>query len=192
MMFLSSLLFSGFDSHVEKSNVDIANNRRNNITYLPTKIRNNNNNINNNSRLSTNNSNTKVKAKNDVVKKRSYSLSANDKYLLEKIAMAEAESESTKTKAFVILTVLNRVKDDKFPDNVNDVIFQKKQFSPIDDGRWNRVEPNKDCKKALKLVINGSQKSKGCLYFESCTSTDNWHSRSLEFLFEIDGMRFYK
>ena len=88
--------------------------------------------------------------------------------------------------------MLNRVDDDMFPDNVNDVIFQKKQFSPIDDGRWNRVEPNKDCKKALKLVIKGSYNSKGCLYFEDCSSSDNWHSRNLEYLFEVDGIRFYK
>jgi hypothetical protein len=34
--------------------------------------------------------------------------------------------------------------------------------------------------------------SDGALYFESCADEDNWHNRNLEFLYESDGLRFYK
>lgn len=48
---------------------------------------------------------------------------ANDAYLLEKIAMAEAESEDTEGKALVMLVVLNRVWDARFPDTIEEVIM---------------------------------------------------------------------
>lgn len=56
---------------------------------------------------------------------------SDDAYRLAKIAMAEAESEDTEGKALVMLVVLNRVWSDEFPDTIEDVIFQKGQFSPI-------------------------------------------------------------
>lgn len=66
----------------------------------------------------------------------------DDSYLLCKIAMAEAESEGVKGKALVMLVVLNRVWSDEFPDTIEEVIFQKNQFSPVANGRYDAVEPN--------------------------------------------------
>ena len=70
---------------------------------------------------------------------------SDDAYRLAKIAMAEAESEDTEGKALVMLVVLNRVWDDEFPDTIEEVIFQKGQFSPISNGRYDEVEPDEDC-----------------------------------------------
>lgn len=119
--------------------------------------------------------------------------SVEDSYLLAKIAMAEAEGCNTQTKTLIILCVLNRVKSDEFPDTIHDVIFQTNQFSPIDNGRWDRVEPNEDCWEAVKVVMEAKYDySGGATYFESCSDEDNWHSRNLEFLYESEGIRFYK
>ena len=115
-----------------------------------------------------------------------------DKYLLAKIAMAEAEGESTDGKALVMLVVLNRVKSKDFPNDVNDVIFQNNQFSPIKNGRYDKVEPNTDCWKALEKVKNGWNKSEGALYFTSEKGNNTWHHRNLEYLFTYEGHRFYK
>lgn len=117
---------------------------------------------------------------------------AEDSYLLAKIAMAEAEGEDVEGKAFVMLVVLNRVWTDEFPDTIHDVIYQKSQFSPMADGRFDRVEPNEECYEALEMVMLGWDKSNGALYFESEKSADNWHSRHLEYLFTHGGHRFYK
>ncbi|MDD4804590.1 MAG: cell wall hydrolase [Candidatus Pacebacteria bacterium] len=118
-------------------------------------------------------------------------------YLLAKIAMAEAEGCSIETKIKVIQTILNRVHDNYFPNTIYDVIHQKSgkiwQFSPLGNGRWKRVEPNEECYEAVRIVKEATyDESQGVLYFESMKSPDNWHSRNLEFLYEIDGMRFYK
>lgn len=119
--------------------------------------------------------------------------SAKESYLLARIAMAEAEGCNTQTKTLIIMCVLNRVWSDEFPDTIEEVIFQENQFSPIDNGRWDRVEPNDDCYEAVNVVMEAEYDySEGALYFESCADEDNWHSRNLEFLYESQGIRFYK
>ena len=122
-----------------------------------------------------------------------------DSYLLAKIAMAEAEGENIQTKTLVILTVLNRVHSDEFPDTIYDVIFQYNpesdvyQFSPVmPGGRWWTTEPNEDCWEAVKVVMEAQYDySGGALFFESC-DRDSWHSKNLTFLYQSGKMRFYK
>ena len=120
---------------------------------------------------------------------------SEDDYLLAKIAMAEAEGESLKGKALVILVVLNRLEDRYFPNTVEEIIFQHSgdvyQFSPIADGRFNKVEPNEECWEALAMVKDGWDESQGALYFEACKG-ETWHSRNLELLFEEGRHQFYK
>ena len=119
--------------------------------------------------------------------------STEESYLLARIAMAEAEGCNIQTKTLIIMCVLNRVWSDEFPDTIEEVIFQENQFSPIDNGRWDRVEPNEDCYEAVKVVMEAKYDySGGATYFESCSNEDNWHSRNLEFLYESEGIRFYK
>ena len=119
-----------------------------------------------------------------------------EEYLLAKLAMAEAEGEDLKGKAFVMLVVLNRVNDDEFPDTIKEVIFQESdgtyQFSPIGDGRFFKQEPSDECYEALELVKTGYDESKGALYFTSIKEQSTWHSRNLDFLFEHGGHLFYK
>lgn len=117
---------------------------------------------------------------------------ADDAYLLEKIAMAEAEGEDTEGKALVMLVVLNRVWSDEFPGTIHDVIYEDGQFTPIDNGRFDAVEPDEDCRKAMDLITKGQwDESDGALYFESAGG-DNWHSRNLEFLFQHGNHYFYR
>lgn len=117
--------------------------------------------------------------------------SRKDGYLLMKIAMAEAEDEDTEGKALVMRVVLNRVRHKEFPDSIKKVIYQEKQFSPISNGRFDRVEPNKDCKKALDMIAEDEwDESEGALYFES-KSDSTWHEDNLRFLFRHGNHYFY-
>lgn len=120
-------------------------------------------------------------------------LSESDAYLLAKLAMAEAEGEDTIGKALVIRTVLNRVESDNayFPDTVSEVIFQNGAFTPVHNGRFEKVEPNEDCYAALELVKEGWDESQGALYFERTTKAETWHSRNLEKLFVHGNHTFY-
>ena len=113
-------------------------------------------------------------------------------YLLAKIAMAEAEGEDTEGKALVMLVVLNRVWDDAFPDTIERVIYQTKQFSSVSNGRFDEVDPDANCWAALDLIMldkwDGSNKA---TYFES-DSESTWHSNNLKFLFQHGNHYFYK
>lgn len=124
--------------------------------------------------------------------------STDDDYLLARIVMAEAEGCNMQTKTLVAMVVLNRVWSEQFPDTIHDVIFEQcangtYQFSPIGNGRWDNVEPDEDCYEAIEIVKQSMYDySGGALYFENCTDEDNWHSRNLEYLYESEGIRFYK
>lgn len=121
---------------------------------------------------------------------------ADDAELLLKIAMAEAEGESIEGKAMVMLVVLNRTWSADFPNSIEEVIFQNdpdRQFSVTEDGgRWYTTEPDADCVKALELVESGWDESWGAMYFESCGNEPSWHSRNLDFLFQLGNHKFYK
>lgn len=119
---------------------------------------------------------------------------ADEAYILAKIAMAEAEGEDTEGKALVILTVLNRVWSPQFPGTIEEVITEKNAFSSYGNGRYDRVEPDKDCWAALELVqIEHWDESRGALYFERTPDPEEstWHSRNLETLFIHGNHTFY-
>lgn len=118
-------------------------------------------------------------------------ISRKNAYLLMKIAMAEAEGEDTEGKALVMRVVLNRVKSREFPDTIKKVIYQERQFSPVSNGRFDRVEPDEDCQRALDMIQNERwDESRGALYFES-KSKSTWHQDNLQFLFRHGNHYFY-
>lgn len=118
--------------------------------------------------------------------------SGEDSEMLMKIAMAEAEGESVEGKALVMLVVLNRVWSENFPDTIEEVIFQPRQFSPVKEGgRYYTAEPDEDCYRALLMVMYGWDESYGALYFESCDGS-SWHSENLDFLYQVGNHKFYK
>lgn len=133
-----------------------------------------------------------VPARKPKAQETAWTLSKTDKKILKKIAMAEAEGESTEGKALVMLTALNRREDDEFPDTIKEVVFQKNQFSTtFEGGRYWTTEPDKDCEAALEMVMDGWDESRGALYFESCRGT-SWHEQHLQYLYTVGGHRFYK
>ncbi len=119
------------------------------------------------------------------------SLDAADEEILLKLAMSEAGGESTEGKALVMLSVVNRVRSDEFPDTVSEVVFQDRQYSPVLDGRYYSTVPDDDCLAALELIEGGWDESMGAMYFENA-GADSWHSRNLEFLFQEGNHKFYK
>lgn len=109
---------------------------------------------------------------------------ADDSYRLAKIAMAEAEGEDTEGKALVILVVLNRVWSDDFPDTIEGVITEDTQFAAYENGRYDRVEPDADCYRALEMVqVEHWDESRGATYFERTTDETTWHNTTLKKLF---------
>lgn len=125
-------------------------------------------------------------------------LKEEEVYLLAKLVQCEAGDQDILTKQLVVLSVLNRVNDDKFPDSVEKVIRENSngvyQFSPLaSGGSWYHTEPSEEAYLAVISVSGfGYDFSDGVLYFESCQNENNWHKRNLEFLYKSGDLRFYK
>lgn len=119
-------------------------------------------------------------------------LSDGDRELLERLITAEAESESLIGQALVGRVVLNRVASPDFPDTVEGVIFEDKQFSVISNGRFESVVPGMDAYCAVNLICSGWDKSQGATYFEAVNNDSKWHEENLRYLFTEGGHHFYK
>lgn len=116
---------------------------------------------------------------------------AEESEMLARIAMAEAEGEDVEGKALVILVVLNRVWSDKFPNSIEEVVKQERQFTAYENGRYDRLEPDEECWDALGLVMfDHWDESQGALYFES-ESKSTWHQDNLKRLFRHGNHIFY-
>ncbi len=118
--------------------------------------------------------------------------SDEESQMLLKLAMAEAENQGVIGKALVMRVVKNRVDSEDFPNSIEEVIFQPKQFSPIEDGRYDAAIPDEECYEALEWVLNYWDGSAGALYFEADYSTSSWHRDNLTMLFQYDNLIFYK
>ncbi len=147
-------------------------------------------------------SKTKDTKKSDKEKKKKYviDLSEGEIEILQRIVEAEATGEDIKGKILVANVILNRVKDDDFPDTIKGVVFQKDggtyQFSPIKDKRYWSVKISKDTVEAIESVMQGEDYSKGALYFSARSRADknsmSWFDNHLEFLFQYGGHEFFK
>ena len=60
----------------------------------------------------------------------------SDRVILEKIVQAEAGNQDHQGKLLVANVILNRVKNEKFPSTIREVVFAPRQFSPIADGSY--------------------------------------------------------
>ncbi len=119
---------------------------------------------------------------------------------LLRIVEAEASGEDETGKLLVANVVLNRVKDEDFPDTITEVIFQKNkgvtQFSPVSNGRFWKVEISEETISAVNRALSGEDVSQGALYFAArkYADTDNmrWFDERLEYLFAHGGHEFFK
>lgn len=127
----------------------------------------------------------------------SHNLNLDDGEINEliQIAAAEANTEDVTGQALVMCVVLNRLKDEEFPDSIYEVLRQKVngryQFSPIKNGTFWSVEVNVKTYKALELVLSGWDESRGATYFCSPDAAKKWHEENLEFVFQYGCHRFY-
>lgn len=129
-----------------------------------------------------------------------FELSERDKYLLAKLIQCEAGNQPIEAKEAVVMVVLNRVDDIRFPNTIEEVIRQNDngiyQFSPlIEGGSFYYTEPTEESYEAIYNVQYGiTDLYLWCdyLWFECCESSDNWHSHNLEFTEQIGDIRFYR
>lgn len=119
-----------------------------------------------------------------------FEITYDEAQMLMKIAQAEAGCDGKDGMAMVMAVVLNRVEDDRFPDSIEEVIFQEHQFSPIADGRYEKAEPDVECHLALAEIERGEYDTVDALYFEN--ASQSWQASNCEYLGTVGHHRFYK
>lgn len=99
--------------------------------------------------------------------------------LLARLIHAEARGEPLKGQIAVGAVVINRVKSDKFPDTITEVIYQKGQFSPIALGTMPKV-PQESAVEAAERALAGEDPTGGALFFYNPKTTaapEFWKTR---------------
>lgn len=116
-------------------------------------------------------------------------ISQKEKDLMARLVTAEAKGEPYKGKVAVAAVVLNRVKNDQFPDSIHQVIYQKRQFQPVDNGMINKPAV-KEAKKAVNEAIAKNGQITDALYFYNPDKTDSKWLRSKKTIKKIGHHRF--
>lgn len=120
-------------------------------------------------------------------------------YTLLRIVEAEATGEDLEGKMLIANVILNRVADERFPDTIEEVVWQQiggsAQFQPTVDGRINSVEISDQTIEAVDRVLAGEDKSQGALYFMARVTSDvssvGWFDKTLIPLFTHGGHEYY-
>ena len=93
-----------------------------------------------------------------------YEITRDEYDILVRIVEAEATGGNHEQKMNVASCVLARVEAPQWPDNIEDVVFQKQQFTPIWDGRYFKVKITQSTKEAVDEVLKFG-KLHDCLWF---------------------------
>lgn len=90
--------------------------------------------------------------------------SNEDLDILASAIHGEARGEPYNGQVAVGAVILNRVKSSDFPNTIKEVVYQKNQFSAVDDGQINLV-PNETSYRAAVDALKGRDPSLGALFF---------------------------
>jgi len=93
-----------------------------------------------------------------------YNISRDEIILLARIIHGEARGENFRGKVAVGSVILNRIKSNRFPNTIRDVILQKGQFSSLMDGQANYY-PGEEELQAARAALLGYDPTLGSIFF---------------------------
>lgn len=101
-------------------------------------------------------------------------VSSSDVYLLAKTIYAEGRGEPYVGQVAIGAVIMNRVRNQAFPNTVSGVVYQKGAFTAVDDGQIN-LTPNETAMKAARDAINGWDPTGGAIYYYNpAVATSSW------------------
>lgn len=112
--------------------------------------------------------------------------------LLARAIHGEARGEPFIGQVAVGAVIINRVLSSYFPDTFYEVIYQKGQFSAVDDGQIN-LPPNRTAYRAAMEALKGTDPTMGALYFYNPrTAKNQWWFKTRRMLVTIGDHIFTK
>ena len=114
-----------------------------------------------------------------------------DLYWLSHIVYAESNTQPLEGMIGVGNVVLNRVASSRFPNSIEEVVFQPGQFNPVDMGTI-YLEPSEQAVTAAKLALEGVDIVGESLYFVNPTiGATGWFNQNLTLTVVIADHAFY-
>lgn len=130
--------------------------------------------------------------------RRACSFTSEEVTMMEYIIQQEVRGASLKHKRIIANVIVNRVNSDTFPDTIEGVLFQKGQFTSAQNYYNRKYPPDEDTKRAVREVLNRQcdDLSQGALFFYAPRwtgqKTASWFENELDYLFELEGHRFFR
>jgi hypothetical protein len=120
-------------------------------------------------------------------------LTSEEAMIIMQIARCEAGDDML-GEMWTMRTILNRITSDKFEgDTLIEILTVPDQFKVYTSGNYKTADVNATTHLALAEIEKGWDETKGAVYWESSTNTENsWHKRNLTFIAEINGQRYYR
>ena len=138
--------------------------------------------------------NDNVRPPNENFPENGVNIDSKDLYWMSRIIHAESAGEPMAGKIAVGTVVMNRVNSSLYPDNVYDVIFDRKfgtQFTPVASGTIYN-EPSAESIEAARRVLSGERTDNRILFFvNEKIATSNWISQNRTYIMTIGNHKFY-
>ena len=100
--------------------------------------------------------------------------SSSDVYLLARTIYAEGRGEPYTGQVAIGAVVLNRVRNNAFPNTIAGVVYQKHAFTAVSDGQIN-LTPDDTAMRAAQDAINGWDPTGGAIYYYNpAIATSSW------------------
>lgn len=110
---------------------------------------------------------------------------------LAHIINAESGNQPLEGKLAVGAVILNRVESARFPNNIHDVVYAPRQFTPVSNGSIN-LTPNAESVIAAKLCLEGVRVNDNIYYFVNPKASPNsWASRNRPYVTTIGAHAFF-
>ena len=113
--------------------------------------------------------------------------------IFERIVEAEVTTNNYEGKLAVANVILNRIESERFPNTMKEVVFAKRQFSPISDGRYYKVKITELTKQVIQDALSGYRMVERDVYY-FCTPTapgKGWFETDLRKVGYIAPHNFY-
>ncbi|OMD40905.1 spore cortex-lytic enzyme [Paenibacillus odorifer] len=108
----------------------------------------------------------------NILKK--HTLNINEMDILAKVIYSESRGEPYVGQVAVGAVVMNRIQSSQFPDNINEVVFQKGAFTAVSDGQY-WLTPNQTAYLAALDAVRGWDPTNHSIYyFNPDTATSAW------------------
>lgn len=135
-----------------------------------------------------------------IVQRERIPINFEEKDVLYRIVQAEAGGEDALGKKMVADVILNRVLDERFPNTVREVVFQrnggKVQFAPTKDGRFYSVQISNETMEAVDEALIETDYTDGALYFVATSKASkdkvSWFEKKLNCKGKHGGHTFYQ